>query len=524
MKLMNLFNKKIPWKNRKSIYMHIRDNIEKEGKLTTENLPDDEVRHQDTELRWAAGALDGAFGHHALCSENDVMLANLTQSIALYGRIKDKIGFYNIIIKDNIVSSIDNVIEEIVKLQVKMTQNLYDWLEFLAFESPDRGAVKTGIALLGAVGAKRFKDQIKILGIHEEFTLYVTVALQNMSDDPEIELWELAKKVHGWGRIHLVERLAETNDPEIKYWILTEGYKNSIMYEYLAYIAADTGELKKTLSNDNIEDDILLAASDIIQALINEGPVYGISIYQDAAQTIKLYIKHTLGKRDNLSYLLTYDSIYKYVTENDAEWENLIENGWNEEIRNEIAKTLREEIKNKTWVELVIKSANTENVMNFWIINRAAKILSINLFNIHWERLKKDSLNQTKWFDVMNSVTNEHIDEILEYAIKTIPLTAISTGADEVMSLGKEYNLHSIIDFIVQSLDKYEGKGEAIILATLKSPVIRNRNMAIRTLDNWSIEYITKELKDAIKDAEKIEPKEDVKERLNKLLAKFEKC
>ena len=83
--------------------------------------------------------------------------------------------------------------------------------------------------------------------------------------------------------------------------------------------------------------------------------------------------------------------------------------------------------------------------MNFWIINRAAKILCINLFNIHWERLKKDSLKQTKWFDVMNSVTNEHIDEILEYAIKTIQLTAISTGVDELMWLGREYSLHSII-------------------------------------------------------------------------------
>ena len=76
----------------------------------------------------------------------------------------------------------------------------------------------------------------------------------------------------------------------------------------------------------------------------------------------------------------------------------------------------------------------------------------------------------------------------------------------------------------MQSLDKYEGKGKAIILAALKSPVIRNRNMALRTLDNWSIEYITKELKVAIKDVEKIEPNEEVKERLNKLLAKFEKC
>ncbi|MCG8542484.1 MAG: hypothetical protein MJA82_21505 [Clostridia bacterium] len=521
MKLLNLFNKKVPWENREPIYIHIRDNIDENGNLTTESLPDEEIRYKDTGLRWVAGALDGAFGHHASCSENDIKLAKLTESIALYDRKKDKIEFYNIVIKDNIVSSIDSLIEEIVKLQVKITQKLYNWIEFLTFQSPDRGAVKTGIALLGAMGATQFKDQIKILGRHEEFTLYVVVALLNMSDDPEIELWELAKRVHGWGRIHIVERLAETENPEIKSWILTEGYKNNIMYEYLAYIAADTGDLKKVLSKDNIEDDILLAASDIIQALIAEGPVPGISIYQDAAETVKLYIKHTLGKRDNLSYLLTYDCIYDYVTDTDTEWDNLKENGWDEEKRNEIAKILREELENETWKELIIKSANTENDVDFWIINRAAKILNINLFNVHWERIQKDPLNQTKWFDIMNSATNDNIDAVLEYAIKTIPLAEISTGADELIGLGKEYNLHSIVSFIVQSLDKYEGKGKVIILAALKSPVIRNRNMAIRALDNWNIEYITQELKDAINDAEKIEPKEDVKERLSKLLTKF---
>ncbi len=521
MKLFNLFNKKVPWQNRKSIYMHVRDSIDKDGKLTTDSLPDDEIRHKDTELRWAAGALDGAFGHHASCSENDVMLAKLTQSIAFYGRKRDKIEFYNIVIKDNVISSIDNVIKEITKLQVKVTQNLYDWIEFLAFQSPDRGAVKTGIALLGAIGATQFRDQIKTLGRHEEFTLYVSVALLNMSDNPEIELWEMAKQVHGWGRIHLVERLAETQNLEIKSWILTEGYKNSIMYEYLAYIAADTGDLKKELSKDNIEEEIILAASDIIQALIAEGPVHGISIYQDAAETIKLYIKHTLGKRDNLSYLLTYDSIYDYVADIDKEWDNFKENGWNEENRNEIAKALSEEFEHETWKELIDKSANTENDVEFWIINRAAKILNINLFKVHWERLQRDPLNQTKWFDIMNSAGNDNIDNVLEYAIKTIPLAEISTGADKLMGLGKEYNLHTIVDYIVQSLDKYEGKGKAIILASLKSPVVRNRNMAIRTLDNWHIEYITQELRDAINDAEKVEPEEDVKERLSKLLARF---
>lgn len=521
MKLLNLFHNKVPWGNRQPIYLYLRDNIGKDGKLTTESLPDEEVRYQDDALRWSAGALDGTFGCRESCSENDVILAKLTKSIALYGRKKDKIEFYNIVIKDNIVSSIDNVIEEIVKLQVKITQNLYDWAVFLTFQSPDRGAVKTGIALLGVMRAIQFKDQIKMLGRHEEFTLYVAIALLNMSENPEIELWELAKEVHGWGRIHLVEHLAETENPEIKSWILTEGYKNSVMYEYLAYIAADTGDLKKALSKDNIEDDTLFAASDIIQALIAEGPVAGISIYQDAADVINLYIKHTLGKRDNLSYLLTYDSIYNYVTDTDLEWDQFKENDWSEEKRNEIAKTLKEEFQNEAWKEFIIKSANSENEEEFWIINRAAKMLNMNLFNIHWERLQKNSLDHTRWFDILDSATNDNIDDVLEYAIKTIPLEEISTGADELMGLGEDYNLHIIVDFLVQSLDKFEGKGEAIILAALKSPVIRNRNMAIRVLDNWSIVYITQELKDAMKDAEKTEPNEDVKEGMRKLLAKF---
>ncbi len=46
--------------------------------------------------------------------------------------------------------------------------------------------------------------------------------------------------------------------------------------------------------------------------------------------------------------------------------------------------------------------------------------------------------------------------------------------------------------------------------------------MAIRTLENWRIKSITQELKDTMKESEKIELREDAKERLGKLLARFE--
>lgn len=224
MKIIDMFrgNKGIPWENRKSIFEHIGENLLEDGCLDSNavNLPDEDVRYKENDIRWVAGGMDGAFGHHESSNESNVELAKLTQKIATHGRTNDKMKFYNIAMEDNIISMIDNVLEEIIRMQVNITQNLMEWIEFLAFKSPDRGAVKVGIALIGAMGAENYKDRLKIIARHEEFTLYVSVALLNMSENAEQELWELAKYVHGWGRIELVERLSKTEKNDIKRWIL----------------------------------------------------------------------------------------------------------------------------------------------------------------------------------------------------------------------------------------------------------------------------------------------------------------
>jgi hypothetical protein len=64
-----------------------------------------------------------------------------------------------------------------------------------------------------------------------------------------------------------VERLRETTDPDIRSWILREGYRNSIMHEYLAYIAATTGGLLEALRAETVDRRLLTAAGQILQAL-----------------------------------------------------------------------------------------------------------------------------------------------------------------------------------------------------------------------------------------------------------------
>src|SRR5262249_22226983 len=143
-------------------------------------------------------------------------------------------------------------------------------------ESPDREPVKFGIAILGLFREPRDRDLFETLGRHDEFTLFCAVALANLSDDPDEALWTLARNVSGWGRIHTVERLARTENPAVKNWLLREGYRNSVMYEYLAATCARTGGLLLALSEDHVDRELLTGAGEIIQALIAGGPAEGI--------------------------------------------------------------------------------------------------------------------------------------------------------------------------------------------------------------------------------------------------------
>jgi hypothetical protein len=56
-------------------------------------------------------------------------------------------------------------------------------------------------------------------------------------------LWSLACSVDGWGRIHTVERLRNAGDEETQTGSFAGGFRNKVMNEYLAYIAATTGRL-----------------------------------------------------------------------------------------------------------------------------------------------------------------------------------------------------------------------------------------------------------------------------------------
>jgi hypothetical protein len=79
-----------------------------------------------------------------------------------------------------------------------------------------------------------------------------------------------------------------------------------------------------------------------------------------------------------------------------------------------------------------------------------------------------------------------HPSRVVEFAEETLDLAGIATGAADELGLGRGFESHSCLNYVLQDLRHFPGKGAALIEAGLRSPVVRNRNMAVAALAGWS--------------------------------------
>jgi hypothetical protein len=117
----------------------------------------------------------------------------------------------------------------------------------------------------------------------------------------------------------------------------------------------------------------------------------------------------------------------------------------------------------------------------------------------------------------MQHANDERIDEILEFATTSLPLDDIGSGPGTSLGLGPEWAAHQALDFIVQDLNRFPGRGWPLIRAALRSPVVRNRNMAVNTLFGWERSDWPADAAGLVCAALDGEPDARVRERLRRL-------
>jgi len=170
-------------------------------------------------------------------------------------------------------------------------------LALFAVRAGHREAVKFGVALIGRVGTNQDSEILKTLGKHDEFT-YLPQSLWRELARIRSEIFGRWRSWSWLGRVQIVQRLKDTGDPEIQFWMLREGFRNEIMNEYLACICARAGRLHERLSQHPVDLSLLDAVADIIRALINGGPAEDHRCYEFAVDACERYVNIVWSRND----------------------------------------------------------------------------------------------------------------------------------------------------------------------------------------------------------------------------------
>jgi hypothetical protein len=489
---------------------------------SAETLPDEEHLHSrnGSRIRWAAGAMDGVLGRHV----EDKGSAVVDQAVrALESALKRPTpeavkDFYDLINGDEVLRLVDPLLDAVRSARRIDAERLHALARWLAAHSPDRAAVKVGIALLGLLTPPQDTKLLVTLGLHEEFTLYIAVALRHTLPDQEWEraCWSLAKRVDGWGRIHLVERLAQTRNPDIKAWLLRAGYKNSVMVEYLAHPCAVGGELLQALSKDAVDHALLVGAGDIIRALIAGGPAQDMADYADGAEATRRYLRHVATRQPQaLDTFLIVRDIEAYVSDDARDWRHLETLGWTDKNRQDIGEAARTIAAHPAWRPMAEDGLKADDNIAFWTAATAATRLGLDPWDARFERQRSGRGEQ--WFDLMNTEDLSRVDRVIELALAQIDLASIATGPAMETGLGPGYAQHSALDFILQRLRDLPPRGWPLVDAGLRSPVVRNRNLALRVLEQWERSQWPAPAEAALAEALRREPDDDLRATMEKL-------
>jgi hypothetical protein len=509
-----------PW-NEESLYKILKEN----GPNAT--LPD-RPKHNENELGWVAGALDGVTGHHFTQAADDQIQSRIKPLIAALARLlkhssQENLSALDTALRAETLLSVADAMQAQVKSNLLTNETHSSRVavvgRYFTTKAADRESTKFGILLLELSGEESDCPVLETLALNDEFTLYAALAICKLSSDPENVLWQLAKKIHGWGRVQVVERLDGTKNPAIQGWMLRDGFRNDIMDEYLAGICAQTGRLHVALSANDVDRALLDGAAGIIKALLCGGPTDSIEDYPEGPTAIHGYLRHVNQTTDlGLEHLLCIGRLSYFLSEA-AGWEDRYLKGWTSAIRDQMLSTCTRLMSRSDWRMKIDSALHSADNRVFFEADAAAQELGIDTREIHFDRVRAEPVKSSSWYRLLQQTSNDQIDEILSFAAGALPLDEIATGPADSLGLDEKYAAHHALDWILQDLKRFPGHGWEFIKIGLQSPVTRNRNMALNALLEWPRQSWPEQAFTLLTRLRATEPNKKLRERLQSILA-----
>lgn len=282
-----------------SYYQCILEALDGNGCLPESfSLPKD---HDDGELRFADGAMDGIRVYHMAGNEAQIgplcEAAKLASEKQFEEAEKTLLDCFSSKAWNGMLNSVDEFQQWVVDHQGEINPGeIYRFSSWLLSESRNAESIKFALSLLELLNVEEdenIREKVLTLSNSDEFTLFCLFLVGKWQDANE-QTFEIAKKVNGWGRVHAVDRL-EPETEEIRDWLLTEGFRNSIVWAYSAMTCIEKGDLLERLGDGTLptghEDDIHA----LVGAALPGGPVAAMDGYDQGEALMESYLSWAEG-------------------------------------------------------------------------------------------------------------------------------------------------------------------------------------------------------------------------------------
>ena len=373
----------------------------------------------------------------------------------------------------------DRLLEAIRIAQPAARVRLAELARWLCRFGVERRQVQAGLVMLGVYGQLGDRVLISQLGLLDALTLYSSVALINLLDEPEPAIFELAKQVDGWGRIHTVYRLRRTSNPVVRDWLLRGGYDSGVMVEELAFIAACAGELAEALQGD-MDEDLLDHAGVLLAALATGGPAEDMSDYPPGEVAMGLYLEHMKQATATLPRLHSLDTLSAYLDDWARENPHLPQ-----EARERLAQQAHTVLDRPEWAEAARRGVDSEDLHEFRNAIAVSRRLGIDPLPRVREWLEREPHDGLLWYVLMGSASRDEMAELLQLAERLLPFEDLPIGPTLELGFGPQYEANNCFDLIVQELQRYPGLGWDVMKLALLNRATRPRFMAVRALAEW---------------------------------------
>jgi hypothetical protein len=353
----------------------------------------------------------------------------------------------------------------------------------LAEHGTHRAAVKVGLVLLGLGGDRRDRELLLLLGTLDELTLYAAVALHRSQDDGDRAVHTLAQRVAGWGRIQAVRTLRDTTDPGIKAWLLREGFRNTIMDEYLAHIAATTGDLHTALSSKEIDSALMNGAGGILAALAASqgGLAPGLADYPDAVPVLRRYADLVQVRTPNLAmlrYLIGITMFFRHPPQGLP---------WTPADIQYLTARYEAVLHAPRWPEIVLDHLADAQRPDFHLALGPAEVLRLRPTVQVLARLETGpSLLDPTWSHALRNSDGEQAAHILGLA------------EQRLATLAQPERDHALL-LLAYFLQRHPEHGWPLLKSALTTSTLEVRRTALKTFTGWPTDLLTPETADYLR-------------------------